>query len=1054
MNNKAFSLQLLSHKQIFETRDEAKTYFEDNFKPFSLVGEPAVAFYGDSKSPKAMIAIGTADKKIFFIDIDELSERISSLEEGSEKDADDIKDSLVLIKDIVESCGLTFDENKKEHRITYEVDKKDPVIGDVSTVAEAVNTLSKFIQKNFKDNNLSVKDTDTVALNCIENEKGKEISADVKISADGDSDHENFNDNIICQRRDGLYAAANIEYDKEKRQLTFTSSGYRDGKYMHDANRKEISLGEHTSITKDNEGHNINIVVNKDGDSHFVLSGDVNISENSNNIIKIENNSLFVDGSANNIKYGESNVEKSLNEINKQIQGIEVKVDPITNRLTLSVGGKEQTVELPGVQIIKDITYDKEHGTLNISFKDNSTVSIDIKDTIEIIDVENKPTSAVELHKRNESSPSSNSLLSADVKIRTNDNLLSKDNNGNLYVPTSTLTEAVASERERAMKEAEELRKSIEQNSKDIVSETKRSQEEEGKLYTKFGTLDAELKDEKARATAKETELTNSIQDEAAKNDALAEQLKTISEKTATNNKLITDETERSKNAEQEIERRLTDEINTKVHEVTVEKNSTSDLQYTLLVDGKPSGEINIPKDQFLSNVEYLTGDKIIRFTFETTTGSKITDVNVADLVDTYVAGDGLSLADNKFSVKKSDGSQNYIEVTADGIKVVRIDEALAQKADADKVYTKEQIDAKGYLTEHQDLSEVNSKVDGLQDTATKLENQINVDRSNFTNYKKSNDSEVEQLKTKDDNFSKQLEKVTKDLSFVTNNTNTVRLSKVTSDDGVSTLKADAEISTFNGNLIKADQPLFASVDLSYDAGTNRLTLYSSALAEPKVIQLSIGSIINDIEYDGANEKIILKYRNGEGKDAEVSLSARELFNQWNVQHNHLGGVILKKEVNKDGGGIDVLSAEVVISTLSSNGLINDNGSLYVSKQAKDYLLDDKTTVQSAIEELQKKVDAGSDNTELNDRLTKCELQVNSLAGNDVKQDAKLATLEKDVENLKNKPSLKVASTNSVTMAVNEDTITSEIRLASVDNLIRVNEDGLSFDGSIDYGTY
>ena len=644
--------------------------------------------------------------------------------------------------------------------------------------------------------------------------------------------------------------------------------------------------------------------------------------------------------------------------------------------------------------------------------------------------------------------------MSADVKIRTNDNLLSKDNNGNLYVPTSTLTEAVASERERAMKEAEELRKSIEQNSKDIVSETKRSQEEEGKLYTKFGTLDAELKDEKARATAKETELTNSIQDEAAKNDALAEQLKTISEKTATNNKLITDETERSKNAEQEIERRLTDEINTKVHEVTVEKNSTSDLQYTLLVDGKPSGEINIPKDQFLSNVEYLTGDKIIRFTFETTTGSKITDVNVADLVDTYVAGDGLSLADNKFSVKKSDGSQNYIEVTADGIKVVRIDEALAQKADADKVYTKEQIDAKGYLTEHQDLSEVNSKVDGLQDTATKLENQINVDRSNFTNYKKSNDSEVEQLKTKDDNFSKQLEKVTKDLSFVTNNTNTVRLSKVTSDDGVSTLKADAEISTFNGNLIKADQPLFASVDLSYDAGTNRLTLYSSALAEPKVIQLSIGSIINDIEYDGANEKIILKYRNGEGKDAEVSLSARELFNQWNVQHNHLGGVILKKEVNKDGGGIDVLSAEVVISTLSSNGLINDNGSLYVSKQAKDYLLDDKTTVQSAIEELQKKVDAGSDNTELNDRLTKCELQVNSLAGNDVKQDAKLATLEKDVENLKNKPSLKVASTNSVTMAVNEDTITSEIRLASVDNLIRVNEDGLSFDGSIDYGTY
>ena len=143
-----------------------------------------------------------------------------------------------------------------------------------------------------------------------------------------------------------------------------------------------------------------------------------------------------------------------------------------------------------------------------------------------------------------------------------------------------------------------------------------------------------------------------------------------------------------------------------------------------------------------------------------------------------------------------------------------------------------------------------------------------------------------------------------------------------------------------------------------------------------------------------------------------------------------------------------------MLSTLSTNALINDQGSLYVSNQAKDYNLADGKTVQLAIEELQKKVDDGEGNTELNDRLTECESQVTELVSNDNKQDAKLTSLETDVENLKKKPSLKVANTNSVAMAVNEDTITSEIRLASVDNLIRVNEDGLSFDGSIDYGIY
>ena len=173
-------------------------------------------------------------------------------------------------------------------------------------------------------------------------------------------------------------------------------------------------------------------------------------------------------------------------------------------------------------------------------------------------------------------------------------------------------------------------------------------------------------------------------------------------------NSTITAEQSRAITAENKIKTDLTTEINKKVATVTIEKDSTNDLQYHLLVDGENSGDINIPKDQFLSNVVYSDATKVITFTFETTTGTTTTDVNISDLIDTYTAGDGLTLTDDKFSVKKDSTSQAYIEVSANGVKVVGIDEALAlkanttdvttelnKKANSSDVYTTSQVDEK-----------------------------------------------------------------------------------------------------------------------------------------------------------------------------------------------------------------------------------------------------------------------------------------------------------------------------------------------------------------------
>ena len=183
-------------------------------------------------------------------------------------------------------------------------------------------------------------------------------------------------------------------------------------------------------------------------------------------------------------------------------------------------------------------------------------------------------------------------------------------------------------------------------------------------------------------------------------------------------NSSITNETNRATTAENKIKTDLTSELNKKVATVTIEKDTTNDLQYHLLVDGENSGVINIPKDQFLSNVVYSSATKVITFTFETATGTKTTDVNISDLIDTYTAGDGLILTDGKFSVKKSDGSQPYLEVTADGVKVVGVDEALALKADKTDVTASlaNKVDNTTYAT---DKTNINNAINTVSDNLT-----------------------------------------------------------------------------------------------------------------------------------------------------------------------------------------------------------------------------------------------------------------------------------------------------------------------------------------------
>lgn len=1230
MKNKDFSLQLLTHKQIFANREDAVTYFEDNFKPYALAGEPAIAFYGDEKSPKAIIALGTStDKRIFFIDTEELSEKIKALDDATEEEKEEIADAVDLIKNIISACGLTFDENKKTNRVTYEPDVKDEVLSDAKSLGEAIDLISKFVQKGFKDSSLNVKNTETVKLVYTDNEDGgKLLKANVKISNSGDSDDVDFNDNIICKKTDGIYATANLEYDADKHQLVFTSSGYKDGKYKDDAHRKTISLEEHSSIDVENHNHNIALSINKvSGTNKYIISGDVVLSENTHNILEVENNALLVKGIASKIQYNNTTVDKELDSINGKIDdvndkidniadnlniegtatdtinttvkklshgfsvsgdvrlsndgsikisdggistNVDVNVDSLTNTLTLSNGTRTKTVTLPGIEIVKNIYYDEANAVLVIELTNSSNpLKIPVADMIETIDVQNDASSAVELHKHSKEGVTGKSYLSGTLKIRTNDNLLAKDSStGELYVPKSSMTDAIAEETNRAKEAEKTLQSNIDANTKAINDEVTRAKAAETELHNSDDAINTELLSVKnkleAETTARETfdnaikatvdghtqslsdinsslnevkselaeetsareladtNLTNSINtnttaiekevnraketetaisetvdknaeafatfkeatntsiqslkdsdtelkelitdkvtdinaeiadvknnvtavtnDLATEVERAKESETTLTSGVADNKKAIADEVKRSSEKDTEIENtlsthigkfddfkdatdksieklttasetvtakvneidnaykaadttlqtnldkevtramtvedklsanltteverakaeeaslstkiadnttainaevarataaetELTEKVNTKVAAVEIRKNSASDLQYTLYVDEKPCGDINIPEDQFLKSVTYDEVSKTIHFVFKTTDGEQTSDINVSDLVDTYTAGNGLKLDSNKFSVQVSEGSESYLTITEGGIKLTGINTELAKKANVGDSYTKAESDAK-YITEHQDVSnlatkdEVKTVSDKLAETETKVTanaNAITVINGNEATDGSIKKSLADAKAYTDSKVSDSESKSLEEAKAYTDNSVKVEADRAktaekANSDAITVLQT--EDTTIKSELAKKVEKVTIEKNSASDL---QYILY---VDDKKVSEINIAKdqFLKDVSYDSTSKKLHFVFETTDGvKEQDVDISdlvdTYTAGNGLNVEDNKFSVVInndsekyltLSNEGLKISGIDNALAAKAEVGT-------------------------------------------------------------------------------------------------------------------------------------------
>lgn len=371
--------------------------------------------------------------------------------------------------------------------------------------------------------------------------------------------------------------------------------------------------------------------------------------------------------------------------------------------------------------------------------------------------------------------------LSANIKLRSTDNLIGVEN-GKLYVSEQGINNKVSAETTRATEAENAIRTSVETLSNNVQTQF-------AEVSDRITTVQDNLNEESTRARESE----NTIRTTAEHADEVALEAKeTVNGLNSTVNELSTSLSTLETNVEN-LEESLTQSILT-------EKNRAQTAEETIIK--------RIAHD--ISDVNAAIASETAR-----ATAAEQANANAIEVLNGNEATDG--------SVK------NAIKVSKD-----YTDEQVAGKANAADVYTKDEIDNKGFLTEHQDISNLATiaSVDAVTEVAA------------------DNASAIQELSAEVD-----------DMKFITKETDTVRMTMV-KETGAETriLSSDVKLKTLSGenaNIIKSDaNGLYATVTFNYDKATNKITFNDGN--GNKVFELNNFGILQEAFYDSENKSIVL----------------------------------------------------------------------------------------------------------------------------------------------------------------------------------------------------
>ena len=951
-NNIHWRLQICSHKEIFTDRDTAMKYIRREFLPDSMVGEPTLYFYGDSDEPNTILAFGVGDRRIATIDVGAVSDRVDDIETSDTENFEKLDNAIATLKDVINAAGLTFDENKIQNQVTYEPDAKDELIGDTNSLGEAIAVISKFAQDSFKSTNLIPVESKSIAVSYTTTDKGMELKPSVKFSSYGDTDSLDDNNNILGLKPDGIYATVNLEYDPEKCELSFVTSGMKDGKFMDDANRKVIKLGEHTQYTPDNNGYNVNLVVDKDKNT---ISANVKISEDPNNILSVQDEKLFVDGRATNIKYksgtvysGINQLETSFNdfkdEVNSELDTVKKHISDVEENTTIEgdttdtmviTATKETNVGYRisgGVRLGNNKTIIHKDGGLEVDLE----ISCDIAQNKLIVRIGNV-TKEIEL-------PGVDFIDNAYYDSVTEELVIEFNNGNTVRIPMSGLITIYTFENNTSSPVVFQVNDNTRSIEKVVTTAFRLASNDNilsingnGELIAPKSTIDNAVKTEQERAQAAEKILTDNL-------NAEIERAKAAEQKNA--NDIITNT-------------QAISDTNTKVEANTASislLNADDNTDGSVKYFAKQAYDLAVEKvEQEQSRAEGVENGLAERIS---TLEGKVTDSadGIIDKAKRYADAKiaenytqvGIDIANAKseaISAASEDATNKADKALEDAKKYT--DNGLALKANSADVYTKQEIIDKGFLTSV-DLSGYAKQTDVVAETnRAQAAEKVNADAIDALEDRASAiENNITLLQTED-----------KRLNLIPNETNSFRLNISKSDSGTA-ISGDVKLNTNVDNIIKLDgNGLYSSVILNYDKAQNSLELVVNGISRGK-LPLSNHSLVQEGYYDPNTQSIILTIVKDGGDTDQITIPVGDIINEWKVDNGEDNPIVLNKTTGVDG--VDVLTAKLSISSEPHNAVLNNNGTLYVSNEASKLTAlwsGDEITIQKAIENLKTETD-------------------------------------------------------------------------------------------------
>ena len=784
------------------------------------------------------------------------------------------------------------------------------------------------------------------------------------------------NDNIIYERPDGIFATAKLEYDIKGNALIFTSSNQTGGTTTERFELNTIKIIENARYDKDtesliftyitakgevqqlsiplsslieewtvsNDGHSVRLSKERHpSNDKDVLTADVKVSSLDNNILVEKGDGLYVKGTADNVKYSDnssvkdeiSSTKETLDSEIKRAQNAEKEVSDAISDIRTTIGSGFTTDTHENITCkIEHLSDEVASKVTSVTAKDN-TVVVDNTDT-------NNPKVGIKVSsfKRDGNIPNLISIqddgifAAVDLAYDEEHNALTFTTTNATKTINLTMNSIVDSIYYDNTKEAIIIEYTVNGKKMPNVEVPVRTLINE---WTVSDNTDGAIK------------LTKKVNNKTAvdnSQDILSAEI--IIDKVHDDNMIVND------NGALYVSSRKINDVSSRL-DAEIERSIAKDGEHTNLIDANKASIAQLDKD-VKAEVARATAKDTELTSSVSAIEKKVTDIETSsDKVKSDLASE-IARATAKDTELTSSVSAIEKKVTDIGTSSDTVKSDLASEIARAKEKEGELEASLIAETTRAEKEETSIKTN-LEKESTRAATAESVLSNAITD-------ETARAKAKEG----ELEASVNDAKLTFVDTTSVKVDATNK----SAVKVSAKIAKSNNNLITLsnddEQGLYASVSVQYDVAKDVLSLIGSdGTSVLSTTKLGAGSIVETITYNKDNKELVISYRTAGGREATVSVSVEDLFNEWEVDSDENNVAIELRKAHNVGEN-DVLTARVQVLNDPTNMLSINNNKLYVSnekveKNATDIASTktDVTTVSGKVETLTENVNANLD---------------------------------------------------------------------------------------------